>query len=421
MLHDRWDASMLTMVAWSLALHGLVLGGVAVVMPEASRRSPARVEAYTVELTDPALLGALGRRPVGGPKSEKLTGGSPAAPSRPKARPSPPKAAEAVPSPHEATPAQAVDDARTTLAAKPAMPASDAAAAMKEPSAAERKDVGAKSSAAVKREAVKEEVAEPKIPKAVAPKTEAPKKETVKAEVPKKETPKAEVPKKETPKAEVPKKETVKAEAPKTEPPKKEAAKAEAAPVAAKTKRTSPAASTQTAVASRTPNATSHPPGGPALGAAASTGTPTEQRKSAEPDDQRYAAAIDRVRRRVKGGGLGGTRPGQSPSVGGAAGGTGGRVVGAEFLIYYNIMLSSIKREWLWVGQNPNLAVTVRFRIVPNGEIRNIKLDRPSGDPTYDESVLRAIRKANPLPPPPAAFQRDFSHVELTFRPGDLG
>jgi TonB family protein len=64
--------------------------------------------------------------------------------------------------------------------------------------------------------------------------------------------------------------------------------------------------------------------------------------------------------------------------------------------------------------------VTVHFRIGPEGEIGDVRLERPSADATYDESVLRAVREASPLPPPPAAHQRDFGDVRLTFRPGDL-
>jgi TonB family protein len=72
------------------------------------------------------------------------------------------------------------------------------------------------------------------------------------------------------------------------------------------------------------------------------------------------------------------------------------------------------------VGHDDTLSVTVHFRIGPEGEIADVRLERPSADATYDESVLRAVREASPLPPPPVAHQRDFGDVRLTFRPGDL-
>ncbi len=43
-----------------------------------------------------------------------------------------------------------------------------------------------------------------------------------------------------------------------------------------------------------------------------------------------------------------------------------------------------------------------------------------SGDPSYDASVERAVKRASPLGPPPVAYRKDFADVELTFRPADL-
>jgi colicin import membrane protein len=63
----------------------------------------------------------------------------------------------------------------------------------------------------------------------------------------------------------------------------------------------------------------------------------------------------------------------------------------------------------------------VRFNIKDSGEISGLKIIQPSGNPSFDESVLRAVRKSNPLPPPPEALRKEFSEVELTFRPEDLG
>jgi TonB family protein len=103
-------------------------------------------------------------------------------------------------------------------------------------------------------------------------------------------------------------------------------------------------------------------------------------------------------------------------------GGRGGGVVkGMEFIIYQNQMLNSIKDNWAWVGQKSNLKVVVHFSIKENGEISGLKIVQPSGDPSYDESVLRAVKKSSPLPPPPENSRKDFADVELTFRPKDLG
>jgi TonB family protein len=140
-------------------------------------------------------------------------------------------------------------------------------------------------------------------------------------------------------------------------------------------------------------------------------------------------SAVDRARSRTEGA--------QNPSKGdvissgsgegeGAAalgpGGRGGGVVkGMEFIIYQNRMLSSIKDNWAWVGQKSNLKVVVHFSIKDSGEITGLKIVQSSGDQSYDESVLRAVKKSSPLPPPPESSRKDFADVELTFRPKDLG
>ncbi len=151
--------------------------------------------------------------------------------------------------------------------------------------------------------------------------------------------------------------------------------------------------------------------------------------------DGKLAEAIKGVEKKVEqaggrgvgggagpGGGMGGTeRQLDGPAgIGGTGPGGGGTVRGLEFVVYYNQMLNRIKERWTWVGTRSDLRVTVRFSILPSGEIANIRLVERSGDQSYDGSVERAVKGAGPLPPPPEAYRQDFADVELTFRPADL-
>jgi colicin import membrane protein len=140
-------------------------------------------------------------------------------------------------------------------------------------------------------------------------------------------------------------------------------------------------------------------------------------------------SAVDRAKSRTEGNQQpskgdvisSGSGEGEGASALGQGGRGGGVVKGMEFIIYQNRMLSSIKDNWAWVGQKSNLKVVVHFSIKDNGEITGLKIVQPSGDPSYDESVLRAVKKSSPLPPPPESSRKDFADVELTFRPKDLG
>ena len=56
-----------------------------------------------------------------------------------------------------------------------------------------------------------------------------------------------------------------------------------------------------------------------------------------------------------------------------------------------------------------------RVRLSAGGEVLGTRVERRSGNPWYDESVERAIKKASPLPPPPEADEWLF-----VFRPEDV-
>lgn len=117
---------------------------------------------------------------------------------------------------------------------------------------------------------------------------------------------------------------------------------------------------------------------------------------------------------------------GTGEGVGGSALGPGGRggpgtVRSIEFIGYMNRVRLTIRDNWSWVGQRKDLKVLVNFAIRENGEIAGIKILQASGDASYDESVLRALRKSTPLPPPPENHRKDFMDYRLTFTPEDLG
>ncbi len=112
---------------------------------------------------------------------------------------------------------------------------------------------------------------------------------------------------------------------------------------------------------------------------------------------------------------------GQGAAALGPGGRGGGIVKGIEFLIYRNRMLHLIREHWAWVGRRSDLEVTVHFGVRESGEIVALRIVQASGDITFDDSVIRAVRKTSPLPPPPENYRRDFMDVELTFRPKDLG
>ena len=103
-----------------------------------------------------------------------------------------------------------------------------------------------------------------------------------------------------------------------------------------------------------------------------------------------------------------------------AAGG-GGTVVGFEFLSYRQRVFSTIKSNWANAVRHPGLVAAVRFEIQMDGGVNNVALVRSSGDKAYDQSVMRAVQRSSPLPPPPERYRDEFREVVIDFHSEEEG
>ena len=98
-----------------------------------------------------------------------------------------------------------------------------------------------------------------------------------------------------------------------------------------------------------------------------------------------------------------------------AVGGGGGH--GVEFIAYTQHIKQKVKEAWILAERKPGLRAVVRFGVEPNGEVMEAELADSSGDRAFDQSTLRAVRKASPFPSPPEAYREEFAtqKVEITF------
>lgn len=270
--------------------------------------------------------------------------------------------------------------------AKPqAAPPPPAPAAVKEPPAPPKPPEAVKKEPPPK--AVEKEVVPP--PKPVAKPKEVPKKEPVKVSAKKAEKP-------EPAKAKEPPKE-------KAKPVEKKAAAAKPEPVPPKKE-----------AAAEKPK-----PAPPKNEAAAAEVSPQEARDAiaARLRDERLAAAVERAANRVQqqdavGNGAGN---GAGPASYGPGEGAGGILKGLDWIMYKNRVETLIRENWVWTGSDRTLEATVSFGINDAGEVINVRVEKSSGDLTYDASIERAIKAVSPLPPPPEAYREEFSAYELTF------
>jgi TonB family protein len=73
-----------------------------------------------------------------------------------------------------------------------------------------------------------------------------------------------------------------------------------------------------------------------------------------------------------------------------------------------------VRRVWVVPPgfRTQNLQTHVLVDLDAAGNVRGEpRISRRSGNPWYDEGVVRAIQKASPLPPPPAADEWTFVFV----------
>ncbi|HLW69850.1 MAG TPA: cell envelope integrity protein TolA [Candidatus Binataceae bacterium] len=93
----------------------------------------------------------------------------------------------------------------------------------------------------------------------------------------------------------------------------------------------------------------------------------------------------------------------------GPGSGSAGIQQDAGFLLYYQEVQKRIKDAWSFAGgSDPDLTATVTFGINPDGSLNSVKVTSSSHDPAFDDSVVRAIRRAAPFAPPPDKYQAQF-------------
>jgi colicin import membrane protein len=104
----------------------------------------------------------------------------------------------------------------------------------------------------------------------------------------------------------------------------------------------------------------------------------------------------------------------------GLAGATGNARVPPEHLAYFRQLDERIRSNWtvpaIAMGEKENLIVQLRIVIEQDGRVSLVRMEKTSGNSYFDDSVLRAINKASPLPIPPEQLRGGEDHYEVGFR-----
>ena len=85
------------------------------------------------------------------------------------------------------------------------------------------------------------------------------------------------------------------------------------------------------------------------------------------------------------------------------------------YTIYIDRMLTLIGSHWFRPQTSADLTTQVYFVIERDGRVRDVKIEKASGNNSFDRAAQRAILEASPLPPLPFAYSGTFLGVHLTF------
>lgn len=86
--------------------------------------------------------------------------------------------------------------------------------------------------------------------------------------------------------------------------------------------------------------------------------------------------------------------------------------------VYYGIIRYRVLERWVYTGKAiGRLEAEVLISLSKQGGVQKQSIVKSSGNPDFDRSVLRAIAKASPFPPPPEGVDTE---IQFRFRPEDI-
>jgi len=120
-----------------------------------------------------------------------------------------------------------------------------------------------------------------------------------------------------------------------------------------------------------------------------------------------------------------GAAGGSVPGVPGGSGAGGGGKRALEITDLYKIEVAfQVERHWAFsqqlAGDERASQASLVFKVLPSGEITDIRFTQKSGNSYLDDSAYKAIVKANPVSPHPDGIKLPYVTVALRFTPEGL-
>lgn len=140
-----------------------------------------------------------------------------------------------------------------------------------------------------------------------------------------------------------------------------------------------------------------------------------DKKKSRALRDKQLAATLKRLKNQYEGESADAGEKGFGAAALGGKGMGGGTLGSMEKIGYSNALKNHVKQGWRWLNSSEKLVAKVEVYILQDGRVQNVNIIQKSGNPNFDDSVVRAVFKASPVPPAPEALYEEFKVVTFTF------
>ncbi len=111
----------------------------------------------------------------------------------------------------------------------------------------------------------------------------------------------------------------------------------------------------------------------------------------------------------------------EAPATASGRGRSSGRTDGITIHLYTIDVYETIKNNWSYPAQDDkSLAAIVELTVQNNGSILKTRMTQNSGNARFDQSVLKAIKLSDPLPPFPEGYRKTYEEIEINFNLSEL-
>lgn len=152
-------------------------------------------------------------------------------------------------------------------------------------------------------------------------------------------------------------------------------------------------------------------------------------KKLAPPEDstkKHIDQALEKIKKKVEAGDKNSDAPALAKvplpdELPGQASSSGRAENGITIHLYRMEIYDLIKSNWSFPAlDDKNLAATIELTVKNNGTILKIQMTQSSGYERFDQSVLKAIKLSDPLPPFPEGYRKTHEEIEINFNLSEL-